>query len=77
MPYPTYGVTPVATAPPMATAVRKPVACSSTYTVSMSLHHSDTLRDITGALLVWAQPTFLAMKHPGLAMPCQRLASPL
>ena len=32
MPYPTYGVTPAATAPPMATAVSKPVASSSTYT---------------------------------------------
>ena len=31
MPYPTYGLTPVATAPPMATAVREPVASSSTY----------------------------------------------
>ena len=32
MPYPTYGVDPVATAPPMATAVCEPVASSSTYT---------------------------------------------
>ena len=32
MPYPTYGVTPAATAPPMATAVSEPVASSSTYT---------------------------------------------
>ena len=32
MPYPTYGVTPVATVPPMATAVSEPVASSSTYT---------------------------------------------
>ena len=32
MPYPTYGVNPVATAPPMATAVSEPVASSSTYT---------------------------------------------
>ena len=32
MPYPTYGVTQPATVPPMATAVSKPVACSSTYT---------------------------------------------
>ena len=32
MPYPTYGVTSPATVPPMATAVSKPVASSSTYT---------------------------------------------
>ena len=32
IPYPTYGVTPAAFAPPMATAVSEPVASSSTYT---------------------------------------------
>ena len=32
MPYPTYGLTPAATVPPMATAVSEQVACSSTYT---------------------------------------------
>ena len=32
MPYPTYGVSRVATAPPMATAVSEPAASSSTYT---------------------------------------------
>ena len=32
MPYLTYGVTPAATAPPIATAVSEPVASSSTYT---------------------------------------------
>ena len=32
MPYPTHGVTPAATVPPMATAVSEPVASSSTYT---------------------------------------------
>ena len=32
MPYRTYGVTPAATVPPMATAVSEPVAFSSTYT---------------------------------------------
>ena len=32
MPYPTYGVTPAATMPPMAIAVSEPVASSSTYT---------------------------------------------
>ena len=31
-PYPTYGVTPAATVPPMATAVSEPLASSSTYT---------------------------------------------
>ena len=32
IPYPTYGVTPAATLPPMETAVSEPVASSSTYT---------------------------------------------
>ena len=32
MPYPTYGVTPAATVPPMATAVSEPVASRPTYT---------------------------------------------
>ena len=32
MPYPTYGLTPAATVPPMATAVSEPVASSPTYT---------------------------------------------
>ena len=32
LPYPTYGVIPAATAPPMVTAVSEPVASSSTYT---------------------------------------------
>ena len=32
MPYPTYGVTPAATVPPMATAVSEPMASTSTYT---------------------------------------------
>ena len=32
MPYPTYGVTPAATVPPLATAVSEPVASSSTHT---------------------------------------------
>ena len=44
MPYPTYGVTPAATAPPMATAVSEPVASSSTYTgicESMPLRYND------------------------------------
>ena len=41
MPYPTYGVTPVATAPPMASAVSEPVTPSSTYT---GIHEDAPLR---------------------------------
>ena len=45
--------------------------------VSMSLCQAATLRTITGRLLVWAQPLILAMQRQSLALPCQRLASPL
>ena len=76
MPYPTYGVTPAVTAPPMATVVSEPVASSSTYT---GIHEPAPLRyamrAITGLLLVWPQHIFLAMQHLSLAIPCQRLAS--
>ena len=43
MPYPTYGVTPAATLPPLATAVSEPVASSSTYTGAPEPmpHHCD------------------------------------
>ena len=43
----------------------------------MSLCHSNTLMAVTGPLLVWAQPIFLAMQHLSLAMPCQCLVLPL
>ena len=59
MPYPTYGVHPVATAPPMATAISEPMASSSTYTGI----HEPTLRAITSPLLVWSRPIFLAMQR--------------
>ena len=45
MPYPTYGVNPVATAPPVATAITEPVASSSTYT---GIHEPMPLRYATG-----------------------------
>ena len=77
LPYPTYGVTPAATAPPMATAVSEPVASSSTYT---GIHEPAPLRyaeGYQGLPLVWPQHIILARQHPSLAIPCQRLASHL
>ena len=74
MPYPTHGVDPVATAPPMATAVSEPAASSSTYT---GIHESmpgryaeDYHRPPTGV-----GPTFLpgsAAPEPGDTMPAPR-----
>ena len=77
MPYPTYGVNPVATAPPMATTGRESVASSSTYT---SINEPMPLRCAQGyhrPPAGVAQPIFLAMQHLSLAMPCQSLALPL
>ena len=51
MPYPTYGVTPAATVPPMATAVSEPVASSSTYTGApepMPHRYEDVYHDTRG-----------------------------
>ena len=62
MPYPTYGVTPVATAPPMVAAVSEPVASSSTYT---GIHEP-------------VGPTYIpghAALRPGYAMPAPGSAS--
>ena len=71
MPYPIYGVDPVATAPPMATAVSEPEASSSTYT---GIHEpiprrytEDYHRPPTGV-----GPTFI----PGYAAPQSAYAMP-
>ena len=66
MPYPTYGGTPAATAPPMATAVSEQVASSSTYTgirESMPRRYEND----------YHTP---AMQRRRLAIPCNHLASP-
>ena len=77
MPYSTYGVTPAATAPPMATAVSEPVASSSTYTgipESMARRYDDDYhRPAAGVYMT----VYLGMRRPILALPCQHLASPL
>ena len=75
MPYPTYGVNPAATAPPMATAVSEPVALSSTYTgVRESLlrrFDDDYCRPATGVYMTgipgYAAPeTGYTMPPPGV-----------
>ena len=77
IPYPTYGVDPVATEPPMATAVSKPVASSSTYTrIHEPMPHryaQDFYRPPTGV-----GPTFIpcyAVPEPGYAMPAPGFTS--
>ena len=78
MPYPTYGVTPVATAPPMATAVSEPVAFSSTYT---GIHEPAAVRYAEGYHRPPAGvgPNCIpgyATPEPGYAMPAPGFASP-
>ena len=75
MPYPTYGVTPAATAPPMATAVSEPVASSSSYTgicesmprrYDHDYHRPATSVYITGIPGYAAPETGHTMPAPGL-----------
>ena len=77
MPYPTYRVTPLATAPPMATAVSEPVASGSTYT---GIHESAPLRYAEGYHRppAGAGPTYIsgyAAAEPGYAVPAPGFAS--
>ena len=77
MPYATYGVNPVATAPPMATAVSEPVSSSFTYT---GIHDPAPLRYAEGYHRPPAGvgPTHIpdyAAPEPGYAMPPSGLAS--
>ena len=74
MPYPTFGVTPAATAPPVATMVSEPVASSSTYTgicESMPRRYDDDYhRPATGVYVTvvpgYAAPeTAYTMPAPG------------
>ena len=76
-PYPTYGATPVATAPPMATAISEPVASSSTYN---GIHEPAPLRYAEGHHRPPASvgPTYIpgyAAPEPGYAMPLPGVAS--
>ena len=77
MPYPIYGVTPAATAPPMTTAVCEPVASSSTYT---GIHEPAALRYAEGYYRPPAgvAPTYIpghATLKPGYTMPAPGFAS--
>ena len=77
MPYPTYGVTPAATAPPMATAVIEPVASSSTYT---GIHEPAPVRYAEGYQRPPAgvAPTYIpgyAAPEPGYNMSAPSFAS--
>ena len=77
MPYPTYGVPPAATVPPMATAVSTPVASSSTCTSvpePMPRRYEDGYQRPAAAVYMTGIPGFAA---PSLAILCQQLVSPL
>ena len=71
MPYSTYGVTPAATAPPMATTVSEPVASSSTYTgvpESMPRRYEDDYHRPVGGVYMTGIPGYAAPK-PGYTLP--------
>ena len=71
MPYPTYGVTPDATVPPMATAVSEPVASSSTYTgvpEPMPRRYEDGYHRPAAGVYMTGIPAYAAPK-PGYTMP--------
>ena len=77
MPYPTYGVTPAATAPPMATAVSEPVASSSTYTgilESMPRHYDDDYHRPATGVYMTGIPGYAALET-GYTMPAQHFTS--
>ena len=71
MPYPTYGVTPAATVPPMATAVSEPVASSSTYTgvpEPMPRRYEDGYHRPAAGVYMTGIPGYAA-PEPGYTMP--------
>ena len=77
MPYPTYGVTPVATVPPMATAVSEPVASSSTYTgvpEPMRRRYEDGYHRPAAAVYMTGIPGYAAAE-PGYTMPAPGFTS--
>ena len=78
MPYPTYGVTSAATAPPVATAVSEPVASSSTYTgihESMPRRYDDDYhRPATGVCMTGISG--YAAPETGYTMPAPCFTSP-
>ena len=77
MPYPTYGVTPAATVPPMATAVSKPVASSSTYTgvpEPMPHRYEDGYHRPAAAVYITGIPGYAA-PEPRYTMPAPGFTS--
>ena len=77
MPYPTYGVTPAAAAPPMATAVSEPVASNSTYIgigESMPRGYDDDHRRPATAVYMTGIPGY-ASPETGYTMPARGLTS--
>ena len=77
MPYPTYGVTPAATVPPMATAVSEPVASSSTHTgapVPMPRRYVDGYHRPAAGVYMTGIPGY-APPEPGYTMPAPGFTS--
>ena len=78
MPYATYGVTPAVTVPPMATAVSKSVASSSTYTgvpEPMPRRYEDGYHRPTATVYMTGIPGYAAL-HPGYTRPAPGVTSP-
>ena len=77
MPYSTYGATAAATAPPMATAVSKHVASSSTYTgipESIPRRYEDDYHRLAAAVYMTGIPGYAA-PEPGYTMPAPGFTS--
>ena len=77
MPYPTYGVTPAATVPPMATAISKLVASSSTYTGApepMPRGYEDGYHRPAAGVYMTGIPSYAA-PAPGHTMPAPSFTS--
>ena len=77
MSYPTYGVTPATTVPPMATAVSEPVASSSTYTgvpEPMPRRYEDGCQRPAAAVYMTGIPGYAA-PEPSYTMPAPGFSS--
>ena len=77
MPYPTYGVTPDATVPPMAIAVSEPVVSSSTYSGAsepMPRRYEDGYHRPAAGMYMTEMPDYWATE-PGYTMPAPDFTS--
>ena len=77
MTYSTYGVTPAATVPPIATAVSEPVASSSSYTgvpESLPRRYVDEYHRPAAAVYMTGLPSYAA-PEPGYSMPASGFTS--